>query len=167
SWALLLDKLSQLTIDYLVAQIKAGASAVQIFDSWVGLLGRFEFEKSVYPYVRDIIAQVKAQTGAPVCYFSTASLHLFPSFKELGADVIGVDWRVSLPQALSALESNVALQGNLDPIYLTGEGKGLEEAVRRVLQEGARIGPHIFNVGHGLGPETNPDLVQRTIELVR
>ena len=166
SWHKLQEKLVRLTSQYLIAQVKAGAQAVQLFDSWLGGLGVADYERFVAPYLKQIISDVKGAVDAPVVFFATGLGGIFPRLKELGADVVGVDWRVSLKEAGDMI-SDRPLQGNLDPLHLCAPREILEERVKSVLQDGKEIASHIFNTGHGLTPETPPDNISFTVDLIR
>lgn len=167
TWALLQEKLSALVADYLVAQVRAGAAAVQIFDTWAGLLTPAEYSEYVLPYLKRIIAAVKRQTQAPLVYFAADAAALLPLFKHLGADVISVDWRISLAQADALLGHCCPLQGNLNPELLLGAWEGVEESARGILQEGRALRGFVFNLGHGILPTTPPEHVARVAALVR
>lgn len=166
AWDALQEKLREMVSAYLVAQARAGAAAVQIFDSWVGHLGPAEFERFVFPHLSSLIGRVRSQAGVPVIYFSTASTALFGQIGRLGADAIGVDWRQSLSAASRSLACNV-LQGNLDPALLLGPRAYLEEAAENVLREGAKLRSHVFNLGHGILPETPIENVEALLRIVK
>jgi len=168
AWRDLQEKLVQLVAEYLVAQVKVGgASAVQIFDSWVGALSPLDFETLVAPSLRRIVAHVRAQVGVPIVYFGTGTAGLYPEIAKLGFDVVGVDWRTSLRDARKLLGAPVALQGNLDPLVLFASRGDVERAVRRVLEDAREIPAHIFNLGHGILPGTPIENVQSVIDIVR
>ena len=160
----LLEKITTATIDYVNGQAAAGAQAIQIFDSWVGALSPDDFRRHVLPHTRRLIAGITP--GVPTIYFGTQTNGLFPMLRDLGANVIGVDWRVELDAAWTAL-GDVAIQGNLDPVVLFGTEAEVRSQVRRVLrQAGGRPG-HIFNLGHGVLPETPVENVLALIDEVK
>lgn len=164
-WHGLMDRLSSMVIAYLTAQAGAGAQALQLFDSWVGWLSRRDYREYVFPYTRRIVGVVKA-TGVPVIHFATGSGGLNEVIKESGADVIGLDWRVPLDEAWEAL-GDVAVQGNLDPAVLLGPPDMVREQTRDVLRRAGGRPGHIFNLGHGILPQTPLDNVMRMIDCVR
>ena len=158
----LLDKLTEQTIAYLRLQTEAGAQAVQLFDSWAGLHNESAFAEFGAPYVRRVLEGV---TGVPRIYFANDAQHLYPQAAELPAEVIGVDWRQSLDLVRRHVPGK-ALQGNLDPAELLAPQERLVDAANRVLRAG-RGGAHIFNLGHGIFPTTDPGNVQRLVDTVR
>lgn len=167
AWGLLCEKLGAMIVDYAVAQAQAGAVAVQLFDSWVGALSPAEFTQWVAPTLRTILSEVRKRVSIPLIYFSTGTAGLLPEFGKVGFDALGVDWRVRLSTAAQLLGVNIPLQGNLDPVFMTRPFEEAQAAIEAVLKDGALIpAPHIFNVGHGLTPDANPDTVARTIEAV-
>ena len=162
------EKLTALVTEYLIAQVEAGAEAVQLFDSWLGLLGPAEYTRFVAPYVTRIVTDVKAATRVPFIFFGVGTAALYPWLKDLGADVLGVDWRLPLQEAARLTQHSCALQGNLDPIVLASATPDyLDEQVDRILAEGREVPAHIFNVGHGLVPHTPPEHVARVVERIR
>lgn len=166
AWDELMHKLTALITDYLVAQAEAGAQAVQLFDSWVGQLSPYDFRISVLPHLRHLIQQVKARTSVPIIYFGTDTSALLPDLATLGADVIGIDWRIDLETAWQTLGPNHAIQGNLDPITLFSAWPAIEARVQDVLRQANGRAGHIFNLGHGILPETPVDTVRRLVEAV-
>jgi uroporphyrinogen decarboxylase len=166
SWRQLMNKLVQVLAAYAAEQVKAGADALQIFDSWVGCLSVEDYREYVLPFATDLVRTLQ-KTRVPVIYFGTDTATLLPSMKETGAEVIGVDWRFPLDQAWSSLEFRGAVQGNLDPVLLFAERKELRKRADTVLrQAGGRPG-HIFNLGHGILPETPVDNVRALVDFVR
>lgn len=164
AWHRLLDKFATLLADYLAEQVKAGASAVQIFDSWVGALSVYDYQTFVKPATARLIERVK-KLGVPVIYFGTGTAHLLGDMAALGSDAVGVDWRQPLDSAWKLFPQQ-AIQGNLDPLLLQAPWRELKYQTDRVLAEaGGRTG-HIFNVGHGILPETDPDVVRRLTDYV-
>ena len=166
SWHNLMERLAETVSDYLVAQIEAGAQAVQIFDSWVGALGPADYVEYVQPYSKFIFERIR-QTGVPAIHFGTGTSTLLPLMHEAGGEVMGVDWRIPLDRAWELVGAGVGLQGNLDPTALLAPRTVLEHQVKRVLREaGGRLG-HIFNLGHGVLPSTPVENVQWAVELVQ
>ena len=160
----LMSLISDVVVDYLLAQIAAGAQVVQLFDSWVGWLGPYDYEHLVLPYVRAVIDKVKGK-GAPVIYFGNGASAMLDHVATAGSEVIGVDWRIDIDRAWDQL-GDVAVQGNLDPITLLGPPAAIEERVADIIDRvGGRPG-HIFNLGHGLVPQTPPDNVKYVIDAV-
>jgi uroporphyrinogen decarboxylase len=159
----LMERLTTAIIDYLNAQIRAGADAVQLFDSWVGCLSERDYRRHVLPHVRRIFESL--DRSVPSIHFGTGNPSLYAAMAEAGGDVIGVDWRVDLPSAWDALGVR-AMMGNLDPGYLLAEGRAMEDEVTRILEGvGARPG-HIFNLGHGIMPEADPARVRALVDHV-
>ncbi|HBA92036.1 MAG TPA: uroporphyrinogen decarboxylase [Anaerolineaceae bacterium] len=165
SWHRLMEKLAQVIADYLSAQIDAGAQAVQLFDSWVGTLTPDDYREYVLPYSKSIFAALQNK-GVPTIHFGTGTASLLPLMKEAGGNVIGIDWQTPLDWAWKLLDHQVAVQGNLDPVAFYAPEGELEKRVERVLrQAGGRPG-HIFNLGHGILPDTPVDQVKRVVDLV-
>lgn len=167
AWHALQEKLTKLVAEYLVAQVGAGASALQLFDSWLGVLGPLEYEQFVAPHLARIVQQVKSQVAVPVVYFAPASTGLYPQIADLTVDVFGVDWRTSLSHAASLLGGRRALQGNLDPDLLFAPPELLEQRVRSILEERASLPGHVFNLGHGIQPNTPIESVERVLAVIR
>ena len=149
----LLQKLVAVTSAYVRDQVTAGADVIQIFDSWVGCLAVEDYRRYVLPRTRELIAEVK-KAGAPVIYFGTDTATLLGEIKKTGADVIGLDWRIPLDVGWSKLGPTTAVQGNLDPVALFADWKQLEQRAREVLDRARGRPGHIFNLGHGILPET-------------
>jgi uroporphyrinogen decarboxylase len=164
-WADLMNRLTDITIGFLQAQIAAGASAIQLFDSWAGALSLDDYRASVLPYSRRVFAAL-ADTGVPRIHFGVGTGELLGAMGSAGADVVGVDWRVPLDEAVSRVEPGKALQGNLDPVVLLAPWDEIERRTRQVLDRGRTAEGHIFNLGHGVLPETDPDVLARLTELV-
>ncbi|MGH9516713.1 MAG: uroporphyrinogen decarboxylase [Terriglobales bacterium] len=166
AWDQLLSKLVAVTSAYARAQVKAGADVIQVFDSWVGCLSVDDYRKFVLPRTAELIRSLKA-SGAPVIYFGTDTSTLLTSMKATGADVIGLDWRIPLDEGWKLLGDDVAVQGNLDPVALFAEWKQVKAGAARILdQAGGRPG-HIFNLGHGILPETPVENVRALAEYVQ
>jgi uroporphyrinogen decarboxylase len=164
-WNALMQKFAEVVRRYLRAQIAAGAQAVQLFDSWIGALSPTDYREFILPHVRHILDDV-TKLGVPVIHFGTGTATLLELQREAGGSVIGIDWRVPLSQARRRLGTEVALQGNLDPIALLAPREFLEQRVNEVLKEAAGSSGHIFNLGHGILPETSPDAVRSVVDLV-
>ena len=162
-WHALMDKLADTLAAYLVAQVRAGAQAVQLFDSWVGALSLPDYRRFVLPYSRRVLQAAQA-TGMPVIHFGTGTAHLLEAMQEAGGTVMGIDWREPLDRAASRL-GDVPLQGNLDPVALFAPPKELAAQVDEVLRRAPRVG-HIFNLGHGILPETPVEAVRAVVEMV-
>ncbi|WP_119072668.1 uroporphyrinogen decarboxylase [Aggregatilinea lenta] len=165
AWARLMDKLATVVADYLVAQVEAGAQTVQVFDSWAGVLAPGDYRAHVLPYTQRVIAQVKA-TGVPVIYFGTDLNGLLETLPETGADVLGVDWRIDLDAAWARLGEDVAVQGNLDPVALFAPWPAVRDRAVDILARANGRPGHVFNLGHGILPETPVDTVRRLVDFV-
>jgi len=165
TWHALMEKFSEVVRRYLHAQIKAGADAVQLFDSWVGSLSPTDYEEYILPHVQHILLDV-AKAGVPVIHFGTDTATLLELQKRGGGSVIGVDWRTPLDQAIARLGDDVAVQGNLDPLLLNAPRELLTRRVDDILRRAGGRAGHIFNLGHGILPETPPDAVKFVVDLV-
>jgi uroporphyrinogen decarboxylase len=166
AWQALMRKLVDVLAPYAAEQVAAGADALQIFDSWVGCLSVEDYRQHVLPFATDLVQRLQ-KTQVPIIYFGTDSATLLPSMKETGAEVIGVDWRFPLDKAWASLDYRGAVQGNLDPVLLFADQKELRRRTEKVLrQAGGRPG-HIFNLGHGILPETPVENVRALVEFVR
>ena len=165
AWKELMEKLAGTMAAYLRAQIRAGAQAVQIFDSWVGCLSPADYREYVMPYSRILLDGLKAE-NVPVIHFGTGTAAFLESLREAGGDVIGVDWRVPIDEAWERLGPDVAIQGNLDPVALFGPVEDIERRVKDILQRVGKRPGHIFNLGHGILPETPVENVAAVIEVV-
>ncbi len=164
TWAALLDRLVDATIAYLGAQVAAGVQALQVFDSWVGGLSPLDYERRLWPWMRRLFEGI-APLGVPVTHFGVGTGGILGLQASAGGDVIGLDWRIALAEG-RRLVGDRAVQGNLDPVLLLGPWDGVEEAARWILaQNGGRPG-HIFNLGHGVLPGTDPDNLKRLVDLV-
>lgn len=164
-WNALMTKLAEVVRRYLRAQVTAGAQAVQLFDSWIGALSPTDYREFILPHVSHILQDV-AQTGVPVIHFGTGTATLLELQKEAGGTVIGVDWRTPLGGARRLLGTDVAVQGNLDPLLLFAPRPLLERRVVEVLEAAGPAPGHIFNLGHGILPETSPDSVRFVADVV-
>ncbi len=164
-WHALLDRLAELTVSFLRIQIAAGVSAVQLFDSWVGAVSPDDYRRSVLPHSKRIFAALEA-SGVPRIHFGVGTGELLGLMGEAGADVVGVDWRVPLDEAVRRVEPGKALQGNLDPALLLAPWDTIRERARDVLGRGRAAEGHVFNLGHGVLPGTHPDALARLADLV-
>ncbi len=165
-WDALMGKLVAVTTAYSAEQVKAGADAIQIFDSWVGCLSVEDYRRYVLPHVTGMVKQLQ-KTGAPIIYFGTDSATLLPAMKETGADVIGLDWRVPLNEGWSRLNHETAVQGNLDPVLLFANWNELKARAEEILRLAAGRPGHIFNLGHGILPETPVESVKNLAKFVQ
>ncbi len=165
-WDALMSKLVAVTSTYSAEQVRAGADVIQIFDSWVGCLSVEDYRRYVLPHVTGMVKQLQ-KTGVPVIYFGTDSATLLPAMKETGADVIGLDWRIPLDEGWARLEHKSAVQGNLDPVLLFADWKELKARAEDILRLAAGRPGHIFNLGHGILPETPVDNVKNLARLVQ
>jgi uroporphyrinogen decarboxylase len=166
AWHRLMARLAGLTLDYLRMQVAAGADAVQLFDSWVGNLSPQDYRRFVLPHSRAVLEPLAA-LGVPVIHFGTQTGGILGDMRDAGATVVGMDWRVDLAAAWDGLGPGIAVQGNLDPILLLAPWPVLAEAARGLLREvGGRPG-HVFNVGHGILPETPVGAAADLVRLVR
>ena len=164
-FAALLDRLADMTAEFLKVQIAAGASVVQLFDSWVGSLSPQDYRRHVMPHSAKVLDAV-AGLGVPRIHFGVGTGELLPLMAAAGADVVGVDWRVPLDEASRRIGPGYAVQGNLDPALVFAPWPVIETRVREVLAEGAAAPGHIFNLGHGVTPEMDPDVLTRIVDLV-
>ncbi len=164
-WTDLLDRLADITATFLKVQIEAGASAVQVFDSWAGALAPADYRRSVLPASSKVFRAVEGY-GVPRIHFGVGTGELLGLMGEAGADVVGVDWRVPLDEAARRVGPGKALQGNLDPTVLFASTEAVETKTREVLDAAKGLEGHIFNLGHGVMPNTDPDSLTRLVEYV-
>jgi uroporphyrinogen decarboxylase len=165
TWHALCARLAAITLEFLRVQIRAGVSAVQLFDSWAGALSESDYRRQVLPHSTSVLAGL-AGSGVPRIHFGVGTGEFLPSIEEAGAEVVGVDWRVPLDIAATRVGAGTVLQGNLDPAVLFAGEAVVEREVHRVLTEGSAAAGHIFNLGHGVLPETDPAVLTRIVELV-
>ena len=165
AWHALMDKLSTVLASYLVAQVGAGAQALQVFDSWIGALSPQDYIDFVQPYSRRVLDCAQA-TGVPVIHFGTGTSTLLPAMKAAGGSVIGLDWRIALDDGWSLLGDDVAVQGNLDPAVLLADRPVIETRVRDVLRRAAGRPGHIFNLGHGILQNTPVENARAAVDMV-
>ncbi len=164
-WHDLLGRLAVIAGAFLRIQVEAGACAVQLFDSWAGALSEVDYRRYVLPHSATVLASV-ADLGVPRIHFGVGTGELLAAMAEAGADVVGVDFRVPLDEAARRVGPGCALQGNLDPAVTFAPWPAVEEQTRQVLDRGAGLAGHIFNLGHGVLPETDPDVLARIVDLV-
>jgi uroporphyrinogen decarboxylase len=165
-WNVLMGKLVAVAAAYSAAQVRAGADVIQIFDSWVGCLSVEDYRRYVLPHVTNLVRTLQT-TGAPIIYFGTDSATLLPAMNETGAEVIGLDWRIPLDEGWRTLGHSCAVQGNLDPVLLFADWKELKPRAEDILRCAAGRPGHIFNLGHGILPETPVENVKNLARFVQ
>jgi len=165
-WDELLGKLVSVTSAYAADQMRAGADAIQVFDSWVGCLSVEDYRQYVFPRTTELIKRLRS-TGVPVIYFGTDTATLLSSMKETGADVIGLDWRIPLDEGWERLGNAGAVQGNLDPVALFADWKQVKAKADEILQRAGGRPGHIFNLGHGILPETPVENVKALAKYIQ
>jgi uroporphyrinogen decarboxylase len=165
-WDELMRKLVAVTSQYATEQVLAGADAVQVFDSWVGCLSVEDYRRYVLPRTTELVKSLQ-RTGAPVIYFGTDSATLLASMQETGAEVIGLDWRIPLDEGWRSLGFKGAVQGNLDPVLLFADWKELKARAEDILRRGRGRPGHIFNLGHGILPDTPVENVKALAKFVQ
>jgi uroporphyrinogen decarboxylase len=161
----LMEKITETITAYLSSQIKAGAQAVQIFDTWAGILAPVDYKKFAFPFVKKAISELKKK-DVPIIYFVNNGAGILKEVRQLGADVIGIDWRIDIADAIKKLGKKVTVQGNLDPCALFLPKDKLEERVKDILWKGGAAKSHIFNLGHGILPQTPVENVIAMVEAV-
>lgn len=165
-WDQFMKKLTDMSIAYTLYQVKSGAKAIQIFDSWIGVVGTEVYYQRIFPYMKRILDAIhSAYPHTPVTMFGVGTIHLLPLWKELPIDVIGIDWRCSW-DLVKHMGIEQTVQGNLDPLYLFTDWSILKPEIDRILDLGSRHGRHIFNLGHGILPETNPEVIKKVVAYV-
>jgi len=165
-WHALMERLSAIVVSFLRANAAAGANALQLFDSWVGALGATDYARFVRPHTQRIFAELR-DLGVPLVHFGTNTAHLLDLMKDEGGTVMGLDWRVPLDVAWARVGHEMGVQGNLDPAVLFAPLDVVEAAARDVLERAAGRPGHVFNLGHGLHPETPLAAIERVVEVVR
>ena len=163
AWHALMDRLTDTFVAYVAAKARAGADVIQVFDSWVGALSVADYEEFVAPYS----ARILRSLDVPGIHFGTGTTHLLGAMAEAGGDVIGLDWRIALDRGWELVGEERGVQGNLDPAVLLGPWERVEAATRDILERAAGRPGHIFNLGHGVLPDTDPDVLGRLVELVQ
>lgn len=164
-FAYLMDKITDSVVSYLRGQIRAGAQAVQIFDSWAMALSPLDYAEFVVPYVKRAVTELKKE-GVPIIYFANGCAGILKEIKKCGADVIGIDWRIDIGEAVKKLGKKFAVQGNLDPTALFLPEEKLRERVADILQKASGAKGHIFNLGHGILPETPVEAAKALVRAV-
>ncbi len=164
AWHALMDRLARAVARYLNAQIAAGAQAVQLFDSWVGCLGPDDYRRYVLPYTKAVIDGITP--GVPVINFATGNPALLPLLAEAGGAVIGIDWRISLDDAWQTVGYDKGVQGNLDPVVLLADRDEIRRRANEILEQAGGRPGHIFNLGHGVLPQTPPENAIALVEAV-
>lgn len=164
-WNALLDRLADITLTFLRVQVDAGVSAVQLFDSWAGALSEADYRRHVMPHSAKVLNGLLG-AGVPRIHFGVGTAVLLEAMGEAGADVVGVDWRTPLDDATRRIGPDRAVQGNLDPAILFAGWETVERETRRVLAQGKSAPGHVFNLGHGVMPETDPEILTRLVALV-
>jgi len=170
SWHALMSKLTDLTVAFLRGQVEAGVDAIQVFDSWAGTLSLADYRQHVLPHSSRVFATL-AEYGVPMTHFGVGTAELLGAMSEAGAPVVGVDWRTSLTDAAARVRPGTALQGNLDPVVLLAGWPVADRAARAVVDDGRRAvdagaAGHVFNLGHGVLPETDPGVLTELVSLV-
>jgi uroporphyrinogen decarboxylase len=164
-WHALLSRLAVIAGQFLQVQINAGAAAVQLFDSWAGSLSLADYTEFVLPHSAAVLAPLAGRV--PRIHFGVGTGELLSAMRAAGADVVGVDWRVPLDEAARRLGPGAVVQGNLDPALLGADWPVIEAEVRRIVAEGRAAAGHVFNLGHGVPPDTDPDVLTRVVDLVK
>ena len=165
TWHALMSSLADISAAYLRVQVDAGASAVQLFDSWVGALSAVDYERYVMPHSRRILESL-AETGVPRIHFGVNTGELLPLMRDAGADVVGVDFRLPLNEAAKRVSGEVALQGNLDPAVVFASPEAVEQRVDAVLESAKGLPGHVFNLGHGVLPDSDPEVLAAIVRRV-
>ncbi len=166
AWQSLMEKIVQVVMLYAVSQVFNGAAAIQVFDSWAGALAPDDYERCVLPYSEMLIRQIQS-TSVPVIHFGTGNGAFLELFHSAGGDVLGLDWRVRLDEAWDRVGKEAAVQGNLDPVALLAPLPELRRKVEDILSRAAARPGHIFNLGHGIIPQTPVDSVKAVVRMVR
>jgi uroporphyrinogen decarboxylase len=159
-----MEKLTDVTIRYLKGQIAAGADVVQLFDSWLGLLGPDTYREYVFPYTSRIFGALRGL--APTIHFSTGTVQLLELIGEAGPDMVSVDWRLPIDLAWNRLPAGTGIQGNLDNAILLAPWDAVQRSAERILRATGQKHGHIFNLGHGLLPQTDPEQLSRLVDFV-
>jgi uroporphyrinogen decarboxylase len=165
-WHPLMERLGDIVVAFLRANVAAGADAVQLFDSWVGALSKSDYDQHVRSHTQRILGQLR-ELGVPVVHFGTGTAHLLDLMKDDGGTVIGLDWRVPLDEAWARVGHHLGVQGNLDPATMLAPLDAVERAARDVLDRAAGRPGHVFNLGHGMLPQTPLAAIERVVEVVQ
>ena len=166
-WDELLAKLNVVLAEYTAEQVKAGADVIQVFDSWVGCLSPEDYRQYALPRTKELIQTLQKKTGVPIIYFGTDSTTLLPAMNETGAEVIGLDWRVELDAGWKSMNYRPAVQGNLDPVTLFAEWSLVRKRAEAILKQANNRPGHIFNLGHGILPNTPVENVKQLAKFVK
>jgi uroporphyrinogen decarboxylase len=166
TWHTLADRLAHVAATFLRVQIEAGADAVQLFDSWAGALSAADYERYVLPHSRTVLESVRAVADVPRIHFGVGTGELLGLMASAGASVVGVDWRVPRDEAVTRVPAGTSLQGNLDPATVFAPWPAVADRARDVLRRGRAATGHVFNLGHGVLPDTDPDVLARLVDLV-
>lgn len=164
AWFKLMDKLADMTITYVAAQVEAGAQAIQIFDSWVGALNTADYRTYIKPVMDRIFTELR-KNNVPLILFGVGASHLIKEWNDLPVDVLGLDWRLSIKEARE-MGITKPLQGNLDPALLRSDWEIIEERAKQIIDQGREYPSHIFNLGHGVTPEIKPERLKKLTELI-
>ena len=165
AWKELMEKLSKIVIHFLKAQLNSGASAVQLFDSWAGILSPEDYQKFVFPYSSKILHDISEK--GPIIHFSTGTSGILDLISQAGGTVIGIDWRIPIDTAWKIIGYNKGIQGNLNPAALLADSKNLKKQVESILEKAGGRPGYIFNLGHGVFPNTPVDQLKRVVEWVK
>lgn len=165
TWHALMNTVTETVILYLQAQVRAGVQVIQLFDSWMGILSPRDYARYSFPYTRRVFAALEGM-GVPRIHFGTGNASLMDQVASAGCDVVSVDWRVSLDTAWQRISYSKGIQGNLDPVLMLAPWPRIEQGVKDILDQAAGRPGHIFNLGHGVLPDTNPDDLARVVETV-
>jgi uroporphyrinogen decarboxylase len=172
AWDLLLTKFADTTIAYLCAQIDAGAQVVQLFDSWVGYVAPYDYERSVLPHSKRVIDEVtaygsaKVEGGVPVIHFANGATSMIELVQQAGGDVVGVDWRLDMAEAVRRIDPKFGIQGNIDPVALFAPDDVMSEIVGDIVEKIGKRPGHVFNLGHGIHKTTDPEKARTFVRLV-
>lgn len=162
----MLERITTLLIEYLGQQVAAGADALQIFESWGAAFAPQDYRLHVLPHLQRLLREV-APLGVPVILFVRGNASLLRQTKDLGADVIGIDWSIELDEAIATVGRERVVQGNMDPLTLLGPPELIEQTAKRIVEQGRAARAHIFNLGHGISRHTDPAMVQHLVDAVR
>ena len=172
AWNALLGKFADTTIAYLCMQIDSGAQVVQLFDSWVGYVAPYDYERSVLPHSKRVIDEVtaygaaKVEGGVPVIHFANGATSMMDLVQKAGGDVLGVDWRLDMGRALEIIDEKFGIQGNIDPVALFAPDEALSEMVSDIVTKVGKRPGHVFNLGHGIHKTTDPEKARTFVRLV-
>ena len=166
AWDNLQKKLVKGLAEYLIAQVEAGAEALQIFDSWLGGMSKEQYVVYVKPYLTELIRLVRDKTDVPIIFFATGINHLYSELADLDVEVLGLDWRCSFQEINQVLSGNFCLQGNIDPLLLFADWELIEKNLKRIMSEVEGLPAYVFNLGHGILPKTPIENVERLVNFI-